>query len=60
MGKCSLLSVTIHVYTRSSAAYEALSSFHLLQLTYTRALKMYIHSNVECAGEAEVQQADER
>ena len=70
MGKCSLLKcchtfhsyvlqVSLAVYTRSPAAYEALSSFHLLQLPCARTLKMYIHSNVEGAGEAEVQLVDE-
>lgn len=47
------------VYTRSPAAYEALSNFHLLKLLSTRTIKTYIHSNVEAAGEAEVRLADE-
>ena len=47
------------VYTRSPAAYEALSSFHLLKLPSTRTIRIYINSNVEAAGEAEVHLADE-
>ena len=34
--------------------------FHLLQLPSTRSVKMYVHSNVEVAGEAEIRLADER
>ena len=47
------------MYARSPAAYEALSSFHPLQLPSARTIKLYIHSNVEAAGEVEIRLADE-
>ena len=47
------------MYARRPAAYEALTSFHLLKLPSARTIKMYIHSNVEAAGEVEVRLADE-
>ena len=47
------------VYTRSPAAYEALSSFHILQLPSAITLKTYIRSNIEAAGEVEQRLMDE-
>ena len=48
------------MYTRSPAAYEALSSFHLLQLPSAGTLKTYTRSNVEASGEVEERLAGER
>ena len=48
------------VYTRNPAAYEALSSFHILQLPSAITLKTYIRSNIEAADEVELRLMDER
>lgn len=48
------------MYTQSPAAYEALSSFHLLQLPSAGTLKTYTRSNVEASGEVEERLAEER
>ena len=45
---CYLLALAI--YSRSPSAYKASKSFKLLQLSCTRTLKDYIHSNREEAG----------
>ena len=52
--------IALAVYTRSPAAYEALSSFNLLQLPSAGTLKIYSRRNVEAAGEVEERLADER
>ena len=57
-----LHSVAMAIYTRSPAAYEALSSFHILQLPGPNTLRSYIRStrNTEVAGECEKRLASER
>ena len=55
-----LICLALAVYTRSPAAYEALSSFHLLQLPSAGTLKTYTRSNVEASGEVEKRLAEER
>lgn len=56
----SFICSALAVYTRSPAAYEALSSFHLLQLPSAGTLKTYTRSNLEVCGEVEGRLAEER
>jgi len=56
----SFICSALAVYTWSPAAYEALSSFHLLQLPSTGTLKTYTRSNLEVGGEVEGRLAEER
>jgi len=44
----------------TQGAQQHMKHCHLLQLPSTRSVKMYVHSNVEVAGEAEIRLADER
>lgn len=47
------------IYTRSPAAYDAISSFKVLQLPSVSTLSSYSKSNLESSGEVEVRLAEE-
>ena len=54
------LYTALAVYTRSPAAYEALSSFKILQLPSINTIRSYMKSNKENPGIIEKRLADER
>ena len=50
----SYIHVALAVYTRSTAAYEALRSFNILQLPSVSSLKHYTSANIEAPGTDEI------
>lgn len=52
--------IALAVYTRSPKAFEALSSFHLLQLPSVSTLRNYTRANREAPGEVDERLQQER